>query len=345
MSMAARLREHGSNGLKTIMNKTILIRELGDASVLRYETSAIPALGPNDVLVRQEAIGVNFIDTMVRSGRYPAALPAVLGFEAAGVVEAVGSDHLPFRLGERVGYFFAPNAYANYNVVDASALVALPDDITTAQAAAFLAKGLTAWMGLRALHVLKAGESILVQGASGNVGSMVTRWARHLGATVIGVASSEQKLPAVAKVTTLALASSDAHFMDKVRALQPHGVDVVYDFVGGATFPSSLAAVRNDGKILTIGAAAGQPRIDRDEVAARSIQVRGGGTPQYVTPANQAAAAAELFAAIRQGIFDDIEVSKHSLKDASAVHDMMDTRRLVGIPVLFPEPNSNRLGA
>jgi NADPH2:quinone reductase len=318
------------------MNKAILIRELGDASVLRYETTDIPALGPNDVLVRQEAIGVNFIDTMVRSGRYPASLPTVLGFEAAGVVEAVGSSHLSFKVGDRVGYFFTPNAYADYNVVDASALVALPDDITTTQAGAFLAKGLTAWMGLRALHSLKAGESILVQGASGNVGSIVTRWARHLGATVIGVAGSEQKLPAVAKAATLALVSSDAHFMDKVMALQPDGVDVVYDFIGGATFPSSLAAVRNGGKILTIGAAAGPPRIDRDEVARRSVQVSAGGTPQYVTPANQTAAASELFAAIHQGIFDDIVISKHLLNEASAVHDMMDTRLLVGIPVLFP---------
>lgn len=327
------------------MNKAILIRELGDASVLRYETRAIPALGPHDVLVRQEAIGVNFIDTMVRSGRYPAALPTVLGFEAAGVVEALGSDHLPFALGDRVGYFFAPNAYADYNVVDASALVALPDDITTTQAAAFLTKGMTAWMGLRALHSLKAGESILVQGASGNVGAMVMRWARHLGATVIGVAGSEQKLSAVAKVAALALVSSDAHFMDKVRALQPHGVDVVYDFVGGATFPSSLAAVRNGGKILTIGAAAGEPWINQDEVAARSIQVRGGGTPQYVTPANQSAVAAELFAAIRHGIFDDIDLSTHLLKDARVVHDMIDARLLLGIPVLLPEPHQNHLGA
>jgi NADPH2:quinone reductase len=318
------------------MNKAILIRELGDASVLRYETTDILALGPNDVLVRQEAIGVNFIDTMVRSGRYPAALPTVLGFEAAGVVEAVGSTHLSFKVGDRVGYFFAPDAYAEYNVVDASALVVLPNDITMAQAATFLAKGLTAWMGLRALHSLTAGESILVQGASGNVGSILTRWARHLGATVIGVAGSEQKLPAVAKAATLALASSDAHFIDKIMALQPDGVDVVYDFVGGATFPTSLAAVRDGGMILTIGASAGQPRIDRDEVATRSIQVRGGGTPQYVTPANQTAAASELFAAIRQGIFDDIAISKHLLKEASAVHDMMDTRRLVGIPVLLP---------
>lgn len=327
------------------LNKAILIRELGDASVMRYEATALPTLGPNDVLVRHEAIGVNFVDTMVRSGRYPTALPTVLGFEAAGIVEAVGSDLPTFMRGDRVGYFFAPNAYANYNVVDASVLVALPDDINTTQAAAFLTKGLTAWMGLQALHSLKAADSILVQGASGSVGSILTRWARHLGATVIGVAGSDEKLPAVAKVATLALASSDAHFMDKVRALQPHGVDVVYDFVGGATFPSSLAAVRNGGKILTIGAAAGQPRIDRDEVAGRSIQVRGGGTPQYVTPANQAAAASALFAAIRHGIFDDIAISKHSLKDASAVHDMMDARRRVGIPVLFPEPNQNRLGA
>ncbi|UUX94568.1 zinc-binding dehydrogenase [Aquabacterium sp. J223] len=326
------------------MNHSVLVRAHGDASVMRYETTALPRPGPHEVLVRQEAVGVNFVDTMVRTGAFPAPLPTVLGFEAAGVVAAAGPE-TAFQAGERVGYFFAPNAYADFNVVDASALVRLPDDITTRQAAAFLAKGLTAWMGLRALHPLKAGDSILVQGASGSVGSVLVRWARHLGATVIGVAGSAQKLPGVARASSLALVASDPYLVDKVRALKPHGVDAVYDFVGEASFPSSLAAVRDGGSILTIGAASGAPRPDRQELVRRAISIRGGGAPQYVTPANQAAASGELFAAVRAGIFDDVDIVRHPLEGASAVHAAIDARRLTGLPVLVPRHVGDHTGA
>lgn len=345
MSTADSLPEPERNMLKrTAMNHSVLIRAHGGASVLRYEATELPQPGPREVLVRQEAIGVNFVDTMVRTGDFPAPLPTVLGFEAAGVVAAAGPE-TAFQAGERVGYFFAPNAYADFNVVDASALVRLPDDITTLQAAAFLAKGLTAWMGLRALYPLKAGDSILVQGASGSVGSLLVRWARYLGATVFGAAGSVQKLPGVARAASLSLVASDPHFLDKVRALQPQGVDAVYDFVGEATFGSSLAAVRDGGSILTIGAASGAPRPDRQEVVRRAIDVRGGGTPQYVTSANQVAASAELFDAVRAGVFDDIDIVPHALDAASAVHAAMDARRLAGLPVLVPQHGGRQTGA
>jgi NADPH2:quinone reductase len=318
------------------MNNSVLIRETGDVSVMRFEPAELRTPENHEVLVRQEAIGVNFVDTMVRSGTFPVRLPAVLGFEAAGIVEAVGSASTRFKIGDRVGYFFAPGAYADYNLVNVSALVALPEDITTLQSAAFLGKGLTAWMGLRALHNLKAGETILVQGASGSVGSLLTRWAHRFGAKVIGVAGSPSKLPSLNASTALALSSADPHFLDKIRALEPRGVDVVYDFVGGATFPGSLAAVRDGGKILTIGAASGQALIDKATIAQRSIEVRGGGTPQYVNGTNQADAADELFSAIRQGLFNDIEIRQHPLKDAHLVHQSIESRLLTGLNVLIP---------
>lgn len=318
------------------MSNAVLIRETGDPSVLRYEPTVIGEPGPREVLIRQEAIGVNFVDTLVRSGRFGVQLPAVIGFEAAGTVERVGSGKLAFNPGDRVGYFFAPGAYSDYNLVDADALIALPPDISTVQAAAFLAKGLTAWMGMRGLHRLKPGETVLVSGASGGVGSVLSRWAKHLGATVIGVAGSQQKLSKVAAGSTLALAAEDAFFMDKVRAIAPQGVDVVYDLVGDAASALSLAAVRDGGKILTIGAASGQPRFDRAELARRSIQVLGGSTPQYVNAGNQQSAAAELFDAIRAGVFSDLEIASRLLDAAQDVHRDMEARRLNGLSVLVP---------
>ncbi|MDZ5455675.1 zinc-binding dehydrogenase [Azohydromonas lata] len=318
------------------MSNAVVIRENGDASVLRYEATSTGDPDSREILVRQEAVGVNFVDSLVRSGQFGVQLPAVIGFEAAGIVEQVGSDQVSFKVGDRVGYFYAQGAYADYNLVDSNSLIALPPDISTVQAAAFLAKGLTAWMGLRAMHKLKAGDVILVQGASGSVGSIVSRWAKHCGATVIGVAGSKQKLAQVAAGSTLALAADDAFFMNKVRALAPQGVDVVYDFVGDATAKLSLAAVRDGGKILTIGAASGQARFDRAELARRSIQILGGGTPQYVNTTNQAAASAELFDVIRAGVFADLEITKHRLDTAADVHRALDARRLNGLPVLIP---------
>lgn len=318
------------------MGHAVTIHATGDASVLRYEPVPTGEPAPGQALIRQEAIGVNFVDTLVRSGQFGVRLPAIIGFEGAGVVEKLASPTAPFRPGDRVAYFFAAGAYADYNRVDASALIALPPDISTVQAAAFLAKGLTAWMGIRALHPLKAGEVVLVQGASGGVGSLLSRWAKHLGATVIGVAGSESKLARVAAGSTLALAAGDGFFMDKVRALAPQGVDVVYDLVGSASAKLSLAAVRDGGKIVSIGAASGQPRFDAAELARRSVQVVAGSTPQHVNADNKTLAAAQLFDALRQGVFSDLEVFTHPLHAAADVHRAMDTRRLEGLTVMVP---------
>jgi len=152
----------------------------------------MPGLG--EVRITQDAIGGNFVDTMVRDGRFAVAFPAVLGFEGAGVITAVGSNVKNFTVGDRVGYFFSAGAYATEGIIQANALIRLPEDLSTVSTATFLAKGLTAWMALRALHQLRSGEVVLVQGASGSVGSMISRWARALGATVIGVAGTQEKL-------------------------------------------------------------------------------------------------------------------------------------------------------
>ncbi len=318
------------------MTTTIRMQHTGAPSVLRPEDIAAGAPGSGQVRLRQKAIGVNYVDTMVRDGRFPVPLPAVPGFEGAGTVEALGPGVTQLRVGQRVAYFFAIGAYAAERVIDAHVLVPLPDDVDAEHAAAFLSKGLTAWMGLRALHRLRAGETILVQGASGNVGAILARWARSLGATVIGVAGSSSKLDKVKQGADHALAADDPAFEEKLYTIAPCGVDVVYDFVGAAVARQTLASLRDGGAIIAIGAASGPSRFDPAALAQRGIQVRAGGTPQYVTSDNVDEAVGELFGAMRAGLFDDLAIVRYPLARAAEAHEDIEGRRLQGIAVLVP---------
>lgn len=318
------------------MTTVIRVHHYGPPSALQVEEEDPGAPAAGQVRLRQEAIGVNFVDTAFRDGSFGVALPFVPGVEAAGVVEAVGPGVSGFAVGDRAAYFFAPGSYAAQRVIDASSLIKLPDDIPTEQAAAVMAKGLTAWMGLRALHPLKVGETVLVQGASGGVGSLISRWARSLGATVIGTAGSAEKLEEIQDAVDHALRSDDRELALKVRALAPKGVDVVYEFVGRATFEASMAAVRDGGAILTIGAASGHPSIDQALLAARGIRVAGGGMPQFVKGSVVATATGELFDAYRRGVFGKIEVARYPLAEAARAHEDIAARRRSGLPILVP---------
>lgn len=317
------------------MSIVIRMGATGAPSVLQSATAAVGKPGPGEVRLRQQAIGVNYVDTMVRDGRYPMPLPAVPGFEGAGIVEEAGPG-VGLRAGERVGYYFAAGAYAGTRLVPADALVRLPDDISTERAAAFLAKGLTAWMGLRALYALRPGQTVLVQGASGGVGAILSRWAKPLGATVIGVAGSAGRLDKVKAGAHHALHAGDPEVLAKLRALAPEGVDVVYDFVGQAVLDLTLAALRDGGALVAIGAVSGPPRIEPGLLAQRGITLHAGGTPQYVTASNAADAAGELFQAMRDGWFDDLPIVAYPLAQAAQAHEDIAGRALDGLPILVP---------
>jgi NADPH2:quinone reductase len=308
----------------------------GAPSVLRLETAEVGKPGRGEVRLLQDAIGVNYVDTMVRDGRFAMPLPLVPGFEGAGVIAEVGEGIDDLAVGDRVGYFFSAGGYASERLIPASALIPLPADISTEQAAMFLSAGLTAWMGLRALHRLQKGEIVLVPGASGAVGSILSRWARMLGATVIGVAGSQAKLPQVAAGADHAFHVADPQLMDRIRAIAPDGVDVVYDLVGQATAALTIAAVRDGGKIITIGAASGPPAFDLPELARRRIEVTGGSTAQHVHAITIGDASAELFAAIRSALFADLPKVSYPLSEAWRAHEDIAARRLAGLPILLP---------
>jgi NADPH2:quinone reductase len=320
----------------TLMAHAIWVREAGDASVMRLEPIEVALPGPGEVRIQQEAIGLNAVDVMVRDGRFPVPLPTVIGFEGVGVIESIAEGVEGYRIGDRVAYFFSPGAYATHRVVPISALIRLPDSLTNRRAAAFLAKGLTAWMGIRALHHLSPGETILIQGASGSVGSLLSRWARSLGVTVVGVAGSAEKMSQVAAGASVALLNGEPGFSAKVRAIASHGVDVVYEMVGNATFESSIEAVKQGGTIVSIGAASGPPQVDQALLARRGIHLKSGGTPEYVNSSTVQQASSELFDVIQTGVFDDLNIVSYPLADAETAHRDLECRRVQGLPILLP---------
>ena len=176
------------------MPKAIRVHEYGGPEVMSYEDVSTPRPGPGQILVRQTAIGVNFIDIYFRSGAYRApSLPFVLGKEGAGEVSALGEGVSEFRVGERVAYAGATGTYAEEAVVDAKGVVHVPDGVSDETAAAMMLKGLTAQYLLRRTYKVQPGDTILFHAAAGGVGLIATQWAKHLGATVIGTVGSQDK--------------------------------------------------------------------------------------------------------------------------------------------------------
>lgn len=313
------------------------IYEHGPPSVLTVESVKVGAPGSSEVRLRQTEIGLNFVDTMFRDGTFPLQLPAVLGIEGTGVVDIVGSGVTGFQPGDRVAYFYAPGSYASARLAPADALLRLPEDISEAQAATFLGKGLTAWMALRLLHRVESGETILVQGASGATGTIVLLWAKALGARVIAVVGSREKLGAAALNADAALWSGDPDFQSKVRALAPDGVDAVCEFVGKSTIAQSVASLRRGGVLLTIGAASGAADLDQSQLTERRIRVAGGSTVRNVSGDLIAQATNELFDAIRLGYFASVKAKRYQLQAVATAHADIAARRIGG-PALLIAP-------
>jgi NADPH2:quinone reductase len=317
------------------MTTVIRMHATGGPEVLVPEQETVGAPGPGQLRLNQAAIGVNFVDTMFRAGIFPPALPFVTGVQAAGTVTELGAGVTGFSLGDRVAYFFAPGAYAAERLVDAAALLRLPDDLPLDVAAGMLTKGITAWLAVRHLHDVRPGDTVLVQGATGGVGSMVTRWAKALGARVVAVGSAA-KLPIIAAEVDHALASDAPALADRLRTVLPSGADIVYEFIGQATFDASVEAVRDGGRILAIGAASGAPKIDRAILKARSVTLTQTSAAATVTGPLLQQAAAELFARWREGIFGEIELQRYPLDDAARAHRDIAARRIGQNPILVP---------
>ncbi|WP_341963399.1 quinone oxidoreductase [Pseudomonas sp. RC10] len=320
------------------MTQRIRIYQQGGPSVLHPETFTLETPGSDQVLLRHEAIGVNFVDTMFRDGTFNVPLPFTPGVEGAGVIEAVGAQVRHLKVGDRVGYFFALGAYADRRVIDANTLIKLPDDVSSEQAAGLLAKGLTAWMLVRQVHALQAGETVLVQGASGGVGTLLARWAKSIGATVIATAGSAEKARIIEGWgLDHVLRSDEPGLAERIKAASGGaGVDVAYDLVGQATLAASVSALRDGGHLVHAGNASGAGVADMAALAARGIRYVKPSTPQCVNPQNQDRGASELFERFREGELGPLTLSRYRLDEAALAHQAIAARKHLGSILLIP---------
>src|SRR5258708_272418 len=242
------------------MTKAIRIHKTGGPEVMQWEDVEVPAPGPGQARIRHTAVGVNYVDTYYRSGLYPQQLPAIIGGEGAGVVEAVGPGVSDVKVSDRVAYGNAPvGSYAEARIIPADRLVKLPDGITDQQAASMMLKGLTTQYLIRSVYRVKSGDTILCHAAAGGVGLILGQWAKHLGATVIGTAGDADKAKlAKAHGYDHVILYRDQKFVEEVKKItKGAGVPVVYDGVGKDTFMGSLDCLQPRGIMASVGSASG----------------------------------------------------------------------------------------
>jgi len=325
------------------MSRVVRIYQAGAPSVMRLEQQTVGAPGPGQVRLHQAAIGLNFVDTLFRSGAFGAGgFPFVPGVEGAGVVDEVGPAVTNVQVGDRVAYYSALGAYADERLIESHHLVHVPDDITLEQAAALLAKGLTAWMLVKRAHAVAPGDFVLVQAAAGGVGTFVSRWAKGLGATVIAVVGSPTKAEFVRRgAIEHVLVNDESNPLESIRALTDgRGVDVVYDGVGTGTFALSVAAVRDGGDLIRFGnSSRGGPPSSGEErrLAGRGIVALSPSVAQYITNRTQLdQASAEVFAAFRAGTFGTLAITRYALADVTKAHQDLEARRTTGPLILIP---------
>ena len=327
------------------VTRAIRIHRAGGPEAMVLDEVELPPPSAHEVLVRNSAAGINFIDIHQRAGRYPLpSFPVTLGMEGAGAVEAVGEAVTAVQVGDRVSYAAGghggvPCTYAEYSLVAAERLILLPEEISDETGAAMTLKGLTAQYLLRGSYVVNAGDTIVVHAAAGGVGLLLCQWARHLGVRVIGTVGSDDK-------AQLALDHGCDHVVlyrqenlaERVRALTGgEGVPVVYDAVGKDTFESSLACLKVRGMLVCYGTASGPiPPFDLFRLNVMgSLSVTSAGLAWFTRSRPELLArAAELIDVVTRGVVKVPVRQKWPLAEAADAHRMLESRATSGMSVL-----------
>jgi NADPH2:quinone reductase len=319
-----------------------IINEFGPPSVLSVVTKELPPPAPGEVQLRQTAIGFNFIDIYQRKGMYPLSLPTGLGFEAAGVVDALGAGVDSVNPGDRVAYMNAGvGAYADRRNVAADKLVTLPDAISDEAAATLLFKGMTAQYLLRKTHAVQPGELLLIHSAAGGVGQILTRWATALGATVIGTTGSPKKRQAALDAGCVAVVDiSDDKWPEAfLDATGGRKARVVYDAVGKDTLVKSLDCAALFGLVVSYGAASGKaPAIEPELLNKKGclFLTRPSIFPHNADPATFRANAADFFDALARGHVKLDIGQRFTLDQIAEAHTAAEERRASGAILITP---------
>ncbi len=323
------------------MPKAIRIHSLGGPEVLRWDDVATPTPGAGEVLIRHAAVGLNYIDVYFRTGLYKLpGLPAVIGMEGAGTVEAVGEGVHDVRLGDRVAYASILGAYAQLRTVPADRVVVLPEDVAPELAAAMMLQGMTAQYLLRRTYRVQAGDTIIVHAAAGGVGTILCQWAKHLGAHVIGVVSTTRKA-AIAHSCGAdeVIVGIDDLAVEVKRATNGKMAKVVYDGTGRETFYASLDCLAPRGLMVSFGNATGEIKgLDLSILAAKGslFVTRPTLATHIASRAELVETARDLFDAVSSGIVKVRIDQRYALADAAEAHRALEARETTGSTILIP---------
>ena len=319
---------------------SIVATQPGDISVLQKKEFEISEILPNQVLIKNHSIGVNFIDIYFRKGLYPWPQEnnLVLGSEGAGIIKAVGSDVVNLREGDRVAYAQANNAYATHRILDANLVVRIPDAISFDQAAAAMLKGLTVRYLLKDSFEVKSHHTVLFHAAAGGVGLIAGQWMQVLGAKTIGTAGSDDKCK-LAKDhgygETINYSNED--FLQRVQEItNQSGVDVVYDSVGKDTMSNSFKALKRHGTVVSFGQSSGAyTDLQMTDLAFGSFHLTRPTLFHFYANRNWLEnASAELFELISNEKVKLDQVTKYPLENVAQVHTDIENRKTTGSVIL-----------
>jgi len=322
----------------------IEVAETGGPEVLSLVEKSQPTPDEGQVLIRAEAIGVNFIDTYFRSGLYPRELPFVLGTEVCGTIEAVGDEVAALNVGDRVVTAQAVGAYADYCVAPADFVAYVPEGVAPEVAASALLKGMTAHYLIKSTYPVQQGDTVLVHAGAGGVGLLLTQWATSLATKVITTVSTPDKAELsrqAGAIEVLDYPDDPQEFGARIRELTDgSGVEAVYDGVGASTFEASLASLAVRGALALFGAASGPvPPFDPQRLnAAGSVFLTRPNLAHHTrTPDEFSWRAGELLTAIADGTLTVTVSNRYALRDAGQAHRDLQGRKTVGSVVLVPD--------
>jgi len=323
------------------MTKVVRVRAPGGVEEFEIAEIELPPSAADEVRIRQTAIGVNFVDIYQRSGLYPMPPANIPGVEGVGIVAGVGASVTSVRVGDRIAYAGAPvGAYAVERNLPAWRAVKLPDTLSDDLVAPSFVKGITAHMLLDRVYPVVSGTTLLVHSAAGGLGQLLTRWASHRGAMVIGTVGSEAKAEIARQAGAHhVIVGRDADFAHAVAEITgKRGVDVAYDGVGGATLAKTLGCVRPFGVVASIGQAAGPiPPVDVSDLGPRrSLSLARPSVMAYLNETDTYRVAAEAVLAGIEGGILRVPGQSYPFNHAARAHADLEAGRTSGALYLTP---------